>query len=338
MGHEVTLYTFEYSQNHAFNHLMKNVEIITLNKKWFCNLPLGTDYLRWMLLIKKLSQKINKHDIINSHNHPAQWISKFIDTPTIWTCNEPFNYKLNPLMDGLFDYHNYIDQKMSSEVDLILGLSEKIKTKIMKNYPKSKVEVIHSGASLEREINHINNDCFDVIFVGPIHPQKRQIDILKALVKIRDIIPNLQLHFVGQVLSINLKQEIERLAASHNINIKFYSNISDNELYKLYDLADLSVFVPQSEPWGIFPLETIMAQIPTIISDQCGINDILPKYQFIIQTGNIDQLSDKILYIFRNYDKSIKYTIKIGNYLSEQYSWKEYTKRMLSKFVSCLEE
>ena len=35
-------------------------------------------------------------------------------------------------------------------------------------------------------------------------------------------------------------------------------------------MADISVFVPESEPWGIFPLETILGGIPTIISDQCG--------------------------------------------------------------------
>ena len=59
-------------------------------------------------LIKKISSKIGDHDIINAHNHPAQWISKFTDIPTVWMCNEPHIYSL-PALKRLNFFYNQIN-------------------------------------------------------------------------------------------------------------------------------------------------------------------------------------------------------------------------------------
>ena len=68
-----------------------NVNIISLNTKWVINSIYTFNHLRWAYLIKKLSTKLRNHDIINAHNHPSQWISKFTDINTVWMCNEPYD-------------------------------------------------------------------------------------------------------------------------------------------------------------------------------------------------------------------------------------------------------
>ncbi|MCE7700140.1 MAG: glycosyltransferase, partial [Methanobacterium paludis] len=84
MGHEVTIYTFQKEDDYIFDSLLKNVNIISLNTKWIINSIFEFNQLRWAHLIKKISLKIGDHDIINAHNHPAQWIAKFTDIPTVW--------------------------------------------------------------------------------------------------------------------------------------------------------------------------------------------------------------------------------------------------------------
>ena len=37
MGHDVTIYTFEKEKKYAFDPLLENVDIISLNKKWSIN-------------------------------------------------------------------------------------------------------------------------------------------------------------------------------------------------------------------------------------------------------------------------------------------------------------
>ena len=207
---------------------------------------------------------------------------------------------------------------------------------IRKRYPDKPVSTINSGADLKRNINHKENDYFDSIFVGPINPQKRPLDILRAFSLIKDKIKNIKLHFVGQVLTPELKKEMEKVASDNNLKIIFHGLISDEKLYELYDIADIAVFVPELQPWGVFPLETILGGIPTIISDQCGIIDILPNDFPIVKTGHINELASKILEIEENYVEHVNKAKNVAKIISEKYSWESYTKRMLDVFNNSL--
>jgi len=336
MGHEVTFYTIKKADNYVFDPLLSNIEVISLNKKWILNVPWMINDLRWISLMRNLSQKIGKHDIINAHNHPAQWISKFIDIPAVWMCNEPYMYTDYTSKNSIKSLHYKTDRFMSANLKLILSLDFKMEEIIRKMYPDKPVRTIMSGVDLKRNIKHIENDYFDSIFVGPIHPQKRPLDIVKAFSLVKDKIKNIKLHFVGEVTSAKLKKRMEKLALDNNLKIIFHGSISDEKLYELYDIADIAVFVPELQPWGIFPLETLLGNIPTIISDQCGIMDILPPDFPIIKTGNINELASKILEIEENYQEHVNKTIKFTKIISEKYSWESYTKRMLDVFNNSL--
>ena len=188
---------------------------------------------------------------------------------------------------------------------------------------------------MDRKIVHRENEYFDLIFVGPLHPKKRQLDIIKAFSLLKDKISNARLHFVGGevgLLSKRLKNNMIDLAQKNQIEIIFYDTITDEELYCLYDIADISVFVPESEPWGIFPLESILGGINTIISDQCGVVNILPNNKFVIETGNIKQLANKILDVKENSSEYKAETMVASKIIKENYSWEAYAKRMENIF------
>jgi len=339
MGHDITIYTFEKKENYLFDYLLENVKIVSLDTKWSINLLFGLNHIRWVHLIEKLSSKIGDHDVINAHNHPAQWISKFTDIPTVWMCNEPYRYNSSAL-NRLNLFYN-MDKSLTSNVNLTLAFNSTMKETIQESYPDNQVEIIGSGVDLGRPINHIDNEYFDSIFVGPLHNRKRQLDIIKAFSLINDKIPNIRMHFVGNevgLLSKRLKMSMIELAKKNQIEILFYDSISDEELYGLYDIADISIFVPESEPWGIFPLETILGGIPTIISDQCGMKDILPYNHLIVETGNIKQLADKILEVKAQNDYYRNITLKTSKIISENYSWKSYSRRLEKIFYKKIAE
>ena len=336
-GHEVTIYTFQKEEDYIFDSLLKNVDIISLNTKWVINSIFEFNQLRWAHLIKKISSKIGDHDIINAHNHPAQWISKFTDIPTVWMCNEPYRYG-SSFLNKLNFYG--MDKSLTSNVNLTLAFNSSMKEMIQKNYPENKVEINASGVNLYRSIKHSDDGYFNSIFVGPLHPRKRQFDIIKAFSLIKNEIPNIRMHFVGGNVGISsktLKKSMQDLAAKNGLEIFFYDSLSNEELYDLYEIADISIFVPESEPWGIFPLETIVGGIPTIISDQCGVKDILPDDHPIVETGNIQELADKIMEIKDDYDNYKNKTLKTSRMISENYSWESYSKRMETIFKKLIE-
>jgi glycosyltransferase involved in cell wall biosynthesis len=207
---------------------------------------------------------------------------------------------------------------------------------IKKMFPSKSIRIIGSGVDLKRDIRHVQNDCFDSIFVGPIHPQKRPLDIVKAFSLIKNEIKHVKLHFIGEIMSNELKKEMEKVAVDNNLKIIFHGTISDEKLYDLYDIADIAIFVPGLQPWGIFPLETILGGIPTIISDECGIIDVLPRDFPIVKTGHINELASKILEIEDNYQEHKNKVIKVKKIISDEYSWESYAKRMFDVYDNCL--
>lgn len=335
MGHDVTIYTFEKEEDCIFNPLLENIEIVSLDEKWISGPFYSYNLIRWRRLIKKIGENVKNHDIINAHNHPAQWISRYTDIPTVWTCNEPYQHNISNYMKKMYSIHSLIDRKLTLSTKLILSLSSRIKEIIKARYPDKKVDVSYSGADLDRKIKHKDNDYFDAVFVGPIQPQKHPFDIIKAFSLIKEDIKDARLHFVGNTTSFisrKMKNEMIKYAEKNDIETIFYGSVPNDKLYELYDTADISVFVSEAEPWGIFPLETILGGIPTIISDQCGVKDILPADHPIIETGNIRQLADKILEIRDNYKEYKQNTSKISKIISKNYSWEAYSKRMENSF------
>jgi len=204
-----------------------------------------------------------------------------------------------------------------------------MKNIIQKRYNKP-VKCLGSGVNLWRPINHVKNEYIDIVFVGPIHPQKRPLDIVKAAQLIN--IPNLRLHFVGEIIDRKLYKKMLILSKEKNLKVFFYGSVSNEKLYNIYDLADLAIFVPEQQPWGIFPLETMLGGIPTIVSDSCGVNEFINNEIFLVETGNINNISSKIVNILEDIDYYKKETKKLAKMISEEYSWENYAKKMINIF------
>jgi Glycosyltransferase len=238
-------------------------------------------------------------------------------------------------MKKAYSIHSLIDRKLTQSTELILSLSNRIKELIKIRYPDKKVDISYSGADLDQKVKHESNNHFDAIFVGPIQPQKHPFDIIKAFHLIKNDIENPRLHFVGNTTSFiskKMKSEMIKYAEKKDIETIFYGTVPNDKLYKLYNIADISIFVSESEPWGIFPLETILGGIPTIISDQCGIKDILPEYNPVVETGNIKDLACKIVEIKNNYSEYKHKTFETSKLVSKKYSWDAYSRRMENIF------
>ncbi|MCS7232245.1 MAG: glycosyltransferase family 4 protein, partial [Elusimicrobiota bacterium] len=162
-GHDVTIYTFEKKEPYIYDHLLEKVEVYSLKKKWAIGYP-SVDVPRWSYLIKKISKKIESknHEIINAHNHPAQWISYYTKKTVVWSCNEPYLY-YQEKRDFKSNFYIWIDKHLSKKVKLILCLDPMMEEIIRSRYLNIKTFVTWSGVELNQEVEHIENDCFDVL-------------------------------------------------------------------------------------------------------------------------------------------------------------------------------
>lgn len=332
MGNDVTLYVIEGNkENFALSNLLENVELVSLDKTWIVwnknKLLSSVNIPRWYKLTKDLSNQLRDHDVLNLHNTPANWLSKFTDIPSVWTCNEPLLfYKTNNIILSSFLKSYRIFDNNLTQSELICVLDREMKNFISDIYD-NEIEVIGSGAGLLRPIEHIGDDFINIIVIGPICQQRRDFDIVKACALINN--PKIKIHFIGKIDDKNLYREMQSFISSKcNFEVIFHGFVSDDELYHIWDISDLAIMAAESQPWGIFPLEAILAEIPVITSDEVGANEIIDNEDFIYRMGKVEELALKIEDVINNYEFYKNKTLKLKKYVDENYSWRGYSKRV----------
>lgn len=332
MGNEVTMYVFDGNSNDfLLNYLLENVDIVSLGKNWHIwhknIITSSVNIPRWYKMTRELSKELKNHDVLNLHNTPANWMSSFTDIPSFWTCNEPayINISPNPIFKSILKPYRIFDNHLTQS-ELIGVLDKRMKGIVGKLYDND-VEVIGSGAGLLRPIEHIEDDFIDIIVVGPISHQRRSFDIVKACSIVNN--DKIKIHFIGKIDEQDLFNEMSLFIDSKcNFEVIFHGFVSDEELYHIWDLADLAIMASETQPWGIFPLEAILGKIPTITSDQIGINEFIDNDDFVFKMGDINQLASKIEEIIDNYEFYKNKTLKLSKIVDENYSWKGYSNRI----------
>lgn len=132
------------------------------------------------------------------------------------------------------------------------------------------------------------------LFVGRLEPQKAPDLLLQAFMKIAD--QNKILVFVGKgSMSKFLKAEVE----SNNLSscVLFTGQLTGDELYAWYRLADTFVLPSRSEPFGAVVNEALVAGCNVIVSDKVGANSLIRESinGTIYQHDNLNDLVGKLL-------------------------------------------
>lgn len=339
MGHNVTIYTFELSETFEFKSLLNGIEIISLNTQWKTNIG-KLNYIRWINLCYRMSRKLKKHDILNVHNFPASWIAGFTNIPIVWTCNEPPAYLSKSALMPIF---KMIDQMKCRKIKCVIALDNKMKEIIEKQYAiydtfsNDKycfpIIVLGSAAELNHDILHIDNNKIDILTVAALYPQKRVSDLILATEDIECTV-----HIVGDgELKNAMIDYCRNTARNRKGNVEFYGDVSDTALYKLYTIADIAVYTPQKQPWGIFPLEAILAGIPTIVSDETGVLDIIDNICVKYKTGNIYSLNNAIKYTITNIDDMRSDTLINAEFIKKNLTWKRLAEKYIIIFDGILD-
>lgn len=116
-------------------------------------------------------------------------------------------------------------------------------------------------------------------------------------------------------------------------------DLSEEALADLYDSIDCVVYPTSGEGWGLFPYQSIAKGIPTICTSGTACSEYadwsIPldftwssQHLFGIYEGcgewmmpNFDDLCDKMLYAFENYDKCANFTFKNAKQNYSKMTW-----------------
>lgn len=340
-GHEVGILTFVHRpESFQYSDLIDGstvVEMLPRLKRFGRRAyrRLGRNLVLAAMVFARFRPLLEQYDVINAHNHPMEWVSAYVRRPTVWTCNEPplweyfpsFSYPLSRIV------HPYLVRHLSRIVTLDSQMMRMLAG--LSHYRN--LTVVGSGADLLRPVTHVENDTLDVLFVGPLHPQKRPMDVVRVCAGLRQAGHEVLLHVVGEDLSGGrLTQEL----SESPVPTRQHGQVDVDSLYHLYDVADLALFLPERQPWGIFPLEAALAGIPTVVSDQCGfLSHLADDWPFpVVPTGDVQAAVTAALAAIAELTAGKALAHKVASQLAERLSWSRVGRRVEKILLQAMAE
>lgn len=131
-----------------------------------------------------------------------------------------------------------------------------------------------------------------VTFLGRITYQKGPEYFIEAANKVLKAYPNVRFVMAG---SGDLMNRSIRRVARLKIATRFHFTgfLRGQDVQKMFAHSDVYVMPSVSEPFGISPLEAMRSGVPTIISKQSGVAEVL-KHAIKVDFWDVDALADSI--------------------------------------------
>jgi glycosyltransferase involved in cell wall biosynthesis len=216
-----------------------------------------------------------------------------------------------------------IEKEGMLKADLIITVSNFTKDKIITHYGISpeKITVVHNAVELsDKKEFHIEKKDKIVLFLGRVTLQKGPDYFVQAAKKCLEFDPDIKFIIAG---TGDMEGYIIEKTAELGISDKvlFSGFVPDEDLDRIYQMADVYVMPSVSEPFGITPLEAMKNNTPVIISKQSGVSEVL-THCLKVDFWDINQLVDKIIAVLKY--EELNSTLKHhGNMEIKKFSWDE---------------
>ena len=238
-------------------------------------------------------------------------------------------YSVQPLHGGL---KGWLLKKAYRKAEAIFCISSFVKTRILSFLPKLKnISVVLMGADFVRIVSASRElrKSPVIISVGALKRRKGQHLSIKALVKIKQKIPNIKLKLIGLKESQSYFDELLKIIKENNLseNVEFKSGLSDEDLKQEYNSADLFLMPSINmndnlEGFGLVYLEANAFGLPCIGSKQSGAVDAILDGEtgYLVEAGDTDDIADKVIKVLSD-DKLYRKMSENSLSWIDKFSW-----------------
>ena len=196
-----------------------------------------------------------------------------------------------------------IERQGMLEADKVITVSDLTRNIVINKYgiDPAKVVTVHNAVDFSgREKIAVDRGVKDkvITFLGRITFQKGPEYFIEAAAKVLKVCPNTRFVMAG---SGDMMNRCVRYVAKLGIADRFYFTgfLRGDDVQKMFALSDVYVMPSVSEPFGISPLEAMKTDVPTIISKQSGVAEVL-KYAIKVDFWDVNALADA-MYGLLNY-------------------------------------
>jgi glycogen(starch) synthase len=207
-----------------------------------------------------------------------------------------------------------MEQTGMREADKVITVSNLTRNIVINKYgiDPSKVITVHNAVDFSgRSDIEVQRGVEEkiVTFLGRITFQKGPEYFIEAANKVLKMYPNVRFVMAGSgdLMNRSIKR-VAQLGISDRFHLTGF--LRGQDVQRMFEYSDVYVMPSVSEPFGISPLEAMISNVPTIISKQSGVAEVL-KYAIKVDFWDIDALADSI-YGLLNYPALSKMAIESG--------------------------
>lgn len=241
----------------------------------------------------------NDFDIIHSHDwlcYPAGIAAKAVSGKplVIHVHATDFDRSGGSVNPAVFK----IEKEGMEAADRIITVSNLTRDTVIHKYgiDPSKVETVYNAVEPIHVSEHLkeksNLNEKIVTFLGRITHQKGPSYFLEAAKKVLEKTDNVRFVMAG---SGDMMNDMVEHAAKLGIMDKFHFTgfLRGDDVFRMFYQSDVYVMPSVSEPFGISPLEAMQADVPSVISYQSGVAEVV-KHALKVNYWDVDALANAI--------------------------------------------
>ncbi|MBR4995612.1 MAG: glycosyltransferase [Alistipes sp.] len=270
----------------------------TFSGKYGANLM--EEVARYAVVAAEVARQLEgQFDVIHAHD----WLTYFAGIAAKRVSGKPLVVHMHATSfdrsssDNIDTRVYEIERAGMAAADRVIAVSNLTRNIVIEKYniPAEKVVTVHNAvrfAEKENELPERGVDDKIITFLGRITFQKGPDYFVEAAAKVLKRVPNVRFVMAG---SGDMMNHVIRRVARLGIADRFHFTgfLKGDDVHKMFQLSDVYIMPSVSEPFGISPLEAMRANVPSIISKQSGVAEVL-DYAVKVDYWDVDAMADAI--------------------------------------------
>lgn len=289
--------------------------------------------IKFLRDLKKYRIIMKDIDVIHSSTSVVDigyYISKLYHIPHVWHIREVGeDYNLTYLLP------KSIVAKMYKKTEAIIAISDYVSQMIKKRFKITmNMIIVYNGVNCATNSLEIikkydeSNQKIRFCIVGIVHPNKNQLDVVKASCILREQLGEVfELTIVGSGQLDVIRTFIDENNLQNVVHLVGYKN----DVYSILETMDVGIMASSFEGFGRVTIEYMMHGM-SVIASRAGANtELVRDYEngLLYELHNIDELMKCMKYYIENKDKLIEmsqvaYDYAMNNFTTEMNADKIY--------------
>lgn len=351
-GHEVTIYTSDYKLDKEWAELLRQSEVEVFPFKTWLNLA-GLHITPG--IIGSAAEQVKHFDVIHMHNYRTfqnivvHHYAKKYDIPYALQAQGSlltFFYKgmLKKIFDTIWGHGMLTDAtRVVAASRMEASQYESIKV------GENKIEIVPFGIDLSEFDNlpergefrrkySLDDNQRIILFLGRIHKIKGLDVLAQAFADLSKSLNEARLVIVGP--DAGYLPSLKELIADLQISAKvlFTGPLYGQEKLRAYIDADVFVLPSFYEDFGITVLEACACGTPVIVTDRCGIADVINRQAGFVVPYDKKELQHALLHMLENDKLRREFSEKGKLLVREKFDWEKIAEQVERVYSTVVEK